>query len=87
MSTANHRASYQRLSDHRLISLRALEERCFRTSSPIWSLRSPTVGRDSGSEAIRKAARDFDFAAYDTNGNGKLGKEEPFRCVCETRDR
>jgi M6 family metalloprotease-like protein len=40
-----------------------------------------TVGRDSGSEAIRKAARDFDFAAYDRNGNGKLDKEELSLCM------
>ncbi|PNG53103.1 MULTISPECIES: hypothetical protein [unclassified Variovorax] len=37
-----------------------------------------SVGRDSGAEAIRKAARDFDFAAFDENGDGELGIEELF---------
>jgi M6 family metalloprotease-like protein len=37
-----------------------------------------SVGRDSGAEAIRKAARDFNFAAYDTNHDGNLRTDELF---------
>ena len=36
------------------------------------------VGRDSGAEAIRKAARDLDFASFDTNRDGKLDIGELF---------
>jgi len=34
------------------------------------------AGRDSGAEAIRKAAQQFDFAQYDTNGDGNLTTDE-----------
>jgi M6 family metalloprotease-like protein len=34
------------------------------------------VGRDSGAEAIRRAARDFNFAAFDTNDDDGLSAEE-----------
>ena len=37
-----------------------------------------SVGRDSGAEAIRKAAREFDFAAFDQDGDGELGVDELF---------
>jgi M6 family metalloprotease-like protein len=34
------------------------------------------VGRDSGAEAIRKAARDLDFSAFDEDGDGELRPDE-----------
>jgi M6 family metalloprotease-like protein len=33
-------------------------------------------GRDSGAEAIRKAAAEFDFAQYDTNNDGDVHQDE-----------
>ena len=43
----------------------------------------PEPGRDSCAEAIRKAAREFDFKAFDEDDDGELGTHELFVLVIQ----
>jgi len=43
--------------------------------SEYWPMNG-SPGRDSGAEAIRKAAQSFDFARYDTDGDGDVDRDE-----------